>query len=422
MKKRMVVLSLDALGAEDEKRTEKCKNIRSIIEGGIFFPRVESVFPTLTYPAHATLLTGRYPASHGIVNNIRLQPDREKPDWYWYAKDIKGDTLFKACRREKKKVGAIFWPVSAGAHIHWNMAEIWPHRRFQNQTMVSMLNSTMPFAFQGAKKYGNLLAGIRQPNLDDFAAALAVDLIRNKPFDCLFVHFTDIDAHKHQYGIHHEEVDASFLRTDRRVGEVIQALDEVGILSDTDIVLLSDHSQREIRNALRLNQIFYRHGILEAQGGRVTRWQAYANSCEGSCYVYVKDDDPEFIAFVGRLLQDIKNNIGGIDRIYTREEIIALGGDLQCAFHLTADSKCVFSNSLEGEVFGTMDNDYRANHGYPPTLRNYEAMFAAKGPSFHSGRIETSTIPMVEIAPTLAEALEVKLRGAEGRARTEYLK
>ena len=31
--------------------------------------KVRSVYPSLTYPCHTTMMTGRYPDKHGIVNN-----------------------------------------------------------------------------------------------------------------------------------------------------------------------------------------------------------------------------------------------------------------------------------------------------------------------------------------------------------------
>lgn len=422
MERKMIVVSLDALGAEDESIFLNCQRIRSVIDDGVYVPRVESVYPTLTYPAHTTLITGRYPKDHGIVNNTKVQPEREKPDWFWHASDIQGDTLLKAAVRKRKKVGAIFWPVSAGARIDWNMAEIWPNRKWQSQTMVSLQNSTIPFAIHAAKRYGHLLDGINQPNLDDFALSCALDLIENKPFDALFVHLTDIDAHKHQYGMKHEEVTKSVHRTDERVGKILDALEAKGLSEQTDVVLLSDHSQRNIQKALRLNQIFYRHGLLDAKRGKITGWRVFANSAEGIGFIYVKKNEPEVVSFVKDLLHDIRKANGGIDRIYDRSQIQSLGADPRAAFMLTAHEGCVFSNSLKGEIFGTMDNDYRANHGYPPILPHYEAMFAARGPSLKAGHVEHATTPMIDIAPTLAKAMRVELRGGEGAVHENWLK
>lgn len=419
-KPRTVVLSLDALGREDEAMYKNAPAIAGVLAQGAHIPAVRSVMPTLTYPAHTTIITGRNPSSHGIVNNTRIQPGKPKPDWFWHSRDIQGDTLFLAARRQRKKVGAILWPVNAGARIHWNLAEIWPHRKWQTQATVSLANSTMGFALKMAKKHGSLLQGVTQPNLDRFSHACAMEILTKEDFDLLFVHYTDIDAHKHRFGTKANEVKEAILRTDRHVKEVIDALQIRGILHDTNVILLSDHSQRDIQKALRINQVFYRHALLGAKKGRITHWRAFANTCEGSCYIYLHEKDPVLHDFVRELLEDIRRIYGGIDRIYTQAEALALGGDPHCAFLVTAEPGVVFSNGLHGVVFGEMDNDYRANHGYPPDLPRYEAMFAAIGPAFVPHTV-TRTVPMTDIGPTIAHAAGLSLRGAEGAPVTEIL-
>ena len=122
-----------------------------------------------------------------------------------------------------------------------------------------------------------------------------------------------------------------------------------------------------------------------------------------------------------RSLQDIRRTRGGIDRIYSREEVVQKGGDPRCAFWLTAVPGTVFSNAMEGEILGTMDNDYKANHGYPPDLPDYEAMFCAKGPAFTRTTVQR-TVPMTDIAPTIARAAGLPLRGADGVCVEEILR
>lgn len=422
-KTRTVVLSLDALGREDQAIYEKMPAIAGILENGAHIPAVRSVMPTLTYPAHTTLVTGRNPSSHGIVNNVKIQPGKNEPDWFWHAKDIQGDTLFKAAKRAGNRTGALLWPVHAGAPLNWNIAEIWPHRAWQTQATVTLANSTKRFALAMARKHGSLLQGIAQPHLDRFTHACALEIINKQDFDLLFVHYTDIDRHKHVHGTRGREVEAAIRRADTHVGEVLFALDQRGLLPDTNVIVLSDHSHRDITKALRVNQVFYRHALLSAKAGRITRWRAFANSCEGSCYIYLneKEKEPQLKEFIHELLHDIRRIHGGIDRILTNEEAVAAGGDPDCAFLLTAQPGVVFSNSLEGDIFGAMDNDYRANHGYPPDLPNYEAMFAATGPAFTRTTVQR-TVPMIDIAPTIAAAAQLDLRDAEGIPVHEILK
>lgn len=421
MKQKTLVVSLDALGAEDRDIFMEQPHIRAVIDNGSFLARVKSVNPTLTYPAHTTISTGRSPASHGIVNNIKVQPNRMPPDWYWHEKEIHGDTLFRAAARMHKKVGAIFWPVSAGAKLHWNVAEIWPNRKWQTQKMMSLLNSTPGFTVRMAKKHGHLLNGILQPQLDDFAYACAQEILNHEPWDMLFVHLTDIDAHKHRYGNRSKEVTEAIRRTDQRVGGFIETLQRQNALQHTNIILLSDHSQRDIRKTLRLNQIFYRHGLLNVRLGKINQWQVFAHTAEGLTMIYSKDNSPEGKRFLRELLEDIQKTYDGIEAIYSQEEEVQMGADPHCQFLVTAKPGVVFSNGLEGEVFGLVEKGYRANHGYRNDLPNYEAIFAGYGPRFKAGVCVEDVVEMIDIGPTIAEAAHLRLRKPEGQPRWEIL-
>lgn len=85
---------------------------------------VDSVYPSITYPAHTTIVTGRYPCHHGVVNNTKIQPGRKSPDWYWQRKYIRGTTLYDEARSAGMTTAALLWPVTAKAKIHYNVPEI----------------------------------------------------------------------------------------------------------------------------------------------------------------------------------------------------------------------------------------------------------------------------------------------------------
>lgn len=72
--------------------------------GFLHYRRCVTVFPSVTVPAHASLLTGRYPADHGIVGN----------EWFirkaWSAADRPPRELFRVTREYVKYS---FWKGSA---------------------------------------------------------------------------------------------------------------------------------------------------------------------------------------------------------------------------------------------------------------------------------------------------------------------
>lgn len=99
--------------------------LQQLARGGAFALAVRSVFPALTYPAHATLVTGVLPARHGIVHNEEFGSGAESDRWLWNASAIRVPTLWGAVRARGGTTAAVSWPVTVGAGIDWNIPDIW---------------------------------------------------------------------------------------------------------------------------------------------------------------------------------------------------------------------------------------------------------------------------------------------------------
>ncbi|MGN1400687.1 MAG: alkaline phosphatase family protein, partial [Bacillus sp. (in: firmicutes)] len=82
--KHMIIISFDCLSSLDMDALPKLPHFRGLLQKAAVCKHVQSVYPSLTYPCHATIVTGRYPARHGIINNTRLQPGASSPDWFWH--------------------------------------------------------------------------------------------------------------------------------------------------------------------------------------------------------------------------------------------------------------------------------------------------------------------------------------------------
>ena len=93
-KPKMLVISLDAVGSGDIEKAMELPGFARFFDGASRCMSVHSVYPSITYPAHTSIVTGRYPVHHGIVDNTKIQPNRKSPDWYWQRKYIRGTTLY----------------------------------------------------------------------------------------------------------------------------------------------------------------------------------------------------------------------------------------------------------------------------------------------------------------------------------------
>ena len=80
-RRKLVVLSVDALVTEDLLLAQQLPGFARIMQHGCGVQRVMSLFPTLTYPIHVVQVTGRHMKDTGVYNNEVFQPGRLEPDW-----------------------------------------------------------------------------------------------------------------------------------------------------------------------------------------------------------------------------------------------------------------------------------------------------------------------------------------------------
>ena len=75
-RQKLVVFSADAMVFEDMELMRTLPNFSRYFANASGVKRVRSIYPSVTYPAHATIASGLYPCHHGIVNNEVLCPGR----------------------------------------------------------------------------------------------------------------------------------------------------------------------------------------------------------------------------------------------------------------------------------------------------------------------------------------------------------
>ncbi|MEG2231952.1 MAG: ectonucleotide pyrophosphatase/phosphodiesterase, partial [Lachnospiraceae bacterium] len=288
---RLYLISFDACGAEDLEMMRSLPNFGRVMERAAICERVASVYPSLTYPAHTSVITGKMPKHHGVVNNTLLQPNRPTPDWMWQRKYIKGTTLYDEMLQRGWTVASLLWPVTAKSKITYNLPEVMANRPWQSQMTVSAMNGSLAYQLELNKKFGKLRDGIHQPALDHFTHASALHTIEKYHPNMMLIHYTDVDTNRHIYGVHHKKVTEAMKRHDVRLGELLQCIERTGRLDgtwqDTTIVLLGDHYQQDTTNIVYLNYLLREHGLLTTQDDRITSYRVIAKNCDGSCYLYL---------------------------------------------------------------------------------------------------------------------------------------
>lgn len=430
MTKYLYVISFDGLSTLDFDYAMTLPNFKEYMKEASYCKKVYSVYPSLTYPAHATIVTGRYPSNHGVINNTLLQPDRESPDWYWHRKYIQGDTFYDLAIKRGKKVAAILWPVTSRSKIQYNLPEIFANRFWQNQIMVSLFSGSPLYEFTLYKKFGHLVDGLKQPNLDNFVHEGMIYTINNKKADINFVHYTDLDTMRHRHGFYSKEAKEAIMRHDKRLGDIIKALKENNTYEDSTIIILGDHSSLDEDKIVNLNVLLREKGYIKLnEKGKVKDYQVISKSCDGSAYIYLKEkSNSNLTNIVYNLIDEFNKKNNCIETIYTGCEAANLGADPECTFMLEAKTGYYFLDDVQGEIIREIKPEEslevphvtKATHGYLPFKRDYTTIFMAAGKGIKKG-VVLEEMKLVDEAPTMAKLLGLELQDVDGRILEEIL-
>lgn len=429
----MIILSFDAVGAEDLSVLKKLPNFKRLMEQGALCEQIESVYPSITYPAHTTIVTGKKPCRHGVINNTCFQPEREKPDWMSDRGFIRGTTLYDEALKRGDRVCSLLWPVTGKSGITYNLPEIHAVRPWQN-LMIKTIADGSPRYILGLLPHAlKELKGIREPELDNFLEKAAVDTILKYNPELLMVHFLDVDSHRHQLGLKHPEIRRALRRLDGRIGTVLEALARTKAgychsMEDTTIVILGDHYQMDCHTVLYPNYLLKKHELLKTdEKGSLTEYLAVAKNCDGSCYLYLNpmiQKNPDMTAKVTRKLTTIFQELSfGISRIFSTGEASEYGADDTCVMMLEAKDGYYFLDDhemLTRSVEDVTRHKMRATHGYVPDLPKYQTFFLASGYGVRKGG-SCNSMKLWDEAPTLARIMGLELPDTDGCVRTELL-
>ncbi|MDP4103970.1 MAG: ectonucleotide pyrophosphatase/phosphodiesterase [Bacillota bacterium] len=426
----LIVVSFDCLSALDIPTLKTLPHFQTILQNGAYVQNVESIYPSVTYPCHATIVTGNYPKRHGVMNNTLLQPGRHSPDWNWFRHSIQGTTLYDEVKKAKMTTAALLWPVTGKANIDYNMPEIFANRPWHNQILVSLCSGSPLYQLDLNQRFGHIRNGLKQPELDDFVLESTIHTIIAKKPNLLLVHFTDLDTQRHYHGFSSPEAFAAIHRHNDRLGRIIDALKKAELAENSTIVVLGDHSALDEGKAVNLNVLFHQHQLITTNSkGKVTNWHAYCKSCDGSAYIYLKNkhDSNTFEIVSGLLHSLLKEPHSGIESVLTGEQAAAKGADGSCAFMIEAKKGYYFLEDIRGELIKPIteadirrDKKYTAAaHGYSPEKDNYSTIFIAAGKGIRP--ITMPFIRLIDEGPTLARLLGVQLGDTDGRIIEEIL-
>jgi predicted AlkP superfamily pyrophosphatase or phosphodiesterase len=213
----LILLSFDGFRWDYDTKVPT-PNIQKVIARGVRAARLIPSFPSKTFPNHYTIVTGLYPAHHGIVGNTMWDPAMEASftmsdraavtDGRWWG----GEPLWVTVERQGLIAATMFWPGSE-AKIGGIRPRIW-------------MPYVAPLPSDDAR-------------VDQVLAWL--DLPAAERPSLLTAYFSDADSAGHEFGPESPELRAAVTKIDGEIGRLTAGLASRGLLDRVNLVMTADH-------------------------------------------------------------------------------------------------------------------------------------------------------------------------------------
>jgi len=337
-------------------------NLHALAAGGARAERLIPSFPTLTFPNHYTIVTGLYPAHHGIIANTFRDP--EMPEWFTMggatAKDPVwwgGEPIWVSAIRQGQRAGAMFWPGTE-APIAGVRPTFWrPYAR----TVLS------------PGRVDQVLEWLSLPE-------------EERP-SLVTLYLEEVDSAAHDFGIDSPELTTATAHLDAALGQLIAGLARIGIADRTTVVVVSDH------------------GMTPLSPDRVILLDDY-----------IDVDSVDLVDIDAFLALAPKN--GDINALYSRLHgkhpalAVYRRGELPPRLHFRGSARIepIIGIPSDGWTVTTrarLAERHVATHGYDPRDRSMGALFVAAGPRIRAG-VVLAPFENVNIYNFLCSVLELR--------------
>jgi predicted AlkP superfamily pyrophosphatase or phosphodiesterase len=343
----------------------QARNLIRLRSSGVAADDLLSVFPTLTFPNHYSMITGNYPAHDGIVDNSFLDPDRHRvytmgnkkavEDSSWYG----STPLWVMAEKQGLLTASFYWVASEAA-----IQGIRPTYYYKYNTRIPMDDRIRDV------RNWLLLPEKKRPHFITF-------------------YIPDVDHEEHVHGVNSKQTEKAVQYVDDAVAKLVSTLDSLHL--PLSYIFVSDHGMTDIDsvNTLSLpetldtsrffimNSLALVHLYAKKPADILPAFELLKSS-SGNYDTYLATQVP------ARWHYDKKN-----DR-YNRIGDIILVAHAPKVFKLNNRSLPV------------------ATHGFDPAVEVMHAVFYAWGPAFKEN-LRIREFENIHIYPMIATLLKLKI-------------
>jgi predicted AlkP superfamily pyrophosphatase or phosphodiesterase len=349
----VIMISIDGF-RYDYAEKFKAEHLLQLSGAGVRATAMQPCYPSLTFPNHYSIITGLYPAHHGIVDNTFYDRKRKqeykvsnKPvveDGSWYG----GTPLWVLAEQQHMLSASYFWVGSESAIQH-----TYPTHYF-NYHEKTGINERI----QTVVNWLSLPDSLR-PHMITF-------------------YFPEVDHQGHMYGPDSDSTRAAVQFVDAAIGRMVAEVAKLHL--PVNYMVVSDHGMTAVDTVHTIAAPV--SGIVEGGSEKVMLYDPAAGvydslKAHAAHYsVYLKNELPA------------RWHYGPADDRYNRI------GDII----LVAEAGYIFDSRKK----------YPGHHGYDNNLTNMNAVFMAWGPAFKTN-YRIATFENIHVYPLVAKLLGLKI-------------
>lgn len=409
----VVLVSLDGFPAAALADPDvPAPTLRALMARGASARAMTGINPAVTWPTHTTFVTGVLPDRHGVLFNglLMRKPGtlpRTEP-WRDKSEMVRAETVYDAAFRAGLSTAQVDWvAIHNPGTITWAFEE-------RPDPKGAVARELVAAGLVSATDVDNF-AKINIVKRDQIWTTAAVHIIERHQPNLLMLHLLALDGTHHRYGAGTPAANATIGFVDAQLARVVEAVRRSPMRDRTTVLVVSDHGFKTATRNIRPNAMLRKAGLLAVEeAGSPMRGEAFVISEGGTAMVYALADRERLIPKLVQLFRGAR----GISRVIEPAEYAALGypapasnpqmGDLVL---VAADSHS-FSGSAEGD--DVMDNPQPSGfHGALNTEAAMDSIFVASGSGIRAG-VQVDRVSALQIAPTIAALLDVRLPGAAG--------
>jgi predicted AlkP superfamily pyrophosphatase or phosphodiesterase len=356
----VILISIDGLRADFVDKYNATA-LQAFGSHGVVANYMTSSFPSLTFPNHYSIVTGLYPAHHGLVDNTffdekanatyTMSNKKMVADPYWYG----GAPLWVLAEKQQMLTASFYWVASE----------------------TPILNTTPTYYYYYNDK---IKIEKRITQIKDWLSLPE----KTRPHLITF-YMPDVDDAAHNYGPDSKQAEAAVQYIDNVIGQINEAVSSLKL--PVNFILVSDHGMALVNSQtpMRLPKAVDPSKFYVPSGSALLQlyakdplaitptYQALLKEANGYD-VYLKENMPKDYHY---------NNT---DDKYNRIGDIVLVAKLPNTF------------SLSGRPSSP------GKHGYDPRLTEMRASFRAWGPAFKAGK-KINGFENIHVYPLVAKIL-----------------